>query len=49
MDNNRWCEISGKDWDKLSQGSREIFLTPAIEHLKEGENDEYGKEIKGFE
>ncbi len=24
----QWCEISGKDWDKLHEGAREMFLTP---------------------
>lgn len=28
MKNEQWCEITGKDWDKLSEYSREIFLTP---------------------
>jgi len=24
----QWCEITGKEWDRLCQGAREIFLTP---------------------
>ena len=28
MDNYEWYEISGKDWDKLNESTREIFLTP---------------------
>lgn len=24
----KWYEITGKDWDKLTESTREIFLTP---------------------
>ena len=24
----QWCKITGKEWDKLSEGARELFLTP---------------------
>ncbi len=33
-----WYEISPKDWDKLSESNREIFLTPICGRPKNSTN-----------